>query len=1047
VISGVSATPVSNAATIAWTTDEVANSRVDYGTDMGSLALHVSGASFTLAHSLQLTGLTPLTQYYYKITSVDPSGNPTVEPSAGDPPSFMTLAHTSPPVISAVTATLAPSGVEATVAWTTDEAATSVVLYGTDSENLNLTTEVAGLVTSHSVPLTGLASGTTYYYRVRSADAYGVEATFPVAPAAPFSFSTPQEACFIDATVADFSLGDAGTGTYVEEKADGEVVLKAALSTDFSGSALPPGWVVTHWGSGGGYAVGGGVLTVDNYRVMPDPYGVGPGHSVEFMGTFGTAEAYQHVGFGGGGVTAPDVFNSAPWAMFSTGAAGGVLQVRTWPSGGAETNQTIPGTWLGAPHLYRVDWADSKVDFYIDGSLVATHTTSITGLMRPAISDGAGNSAPVTVDWLRVTPFAPSGTFTSRVFSRSAVSTWHTVTWTADTPGATGLAVGVRTGNTPAPDASWTGFATVASGEELARHSRYVQYQAELSTPDVLTTPVLRDLTISCEPYNDTAAPAITAVAATPNPNGTQATVTWTTDEVANAQVDYGTAPDALSSNVTSALFFTAHSLPLTGLTPGTTYYYRVTSADPSSNSATSPVPAEAPLSFATPAHTTPPVISAVVATPDPLGTQATVTWTTDEAATSVVHYGLVEVSLDLTATVGGLVTAHSALLTGLAPGSTYYFRVESADAFGNSATSPAPPADPLSFATPATPCPTDATAADFALGTLDANTAIALSGDGEVVLKTPLYEEFSGTSLPPSWPSGPWATGGTVTVSGGAVTVDGGHTYTETSFGPGRSLEFVATYRAGNYQNIGFSADGAFSSPWVVIGMGGATDGVYARTHAGTETRLSTTTLGSPHLYRIDWNAGNFVFYVDGNQLTTVTLNVTSNMVVQVSDLNVGGNALSLDWVRVGPYPSPGTFTSRVFDHAGPTDWSTMTWNASTPANTGVSVSVRTSTTIPPEAGWTPFAPVANGASVGENARYLQYQATLTTSDGSVTPSLADIAFACTPGPDLTWPVISNVVATAALGGEEATITWDSDEFANSRVDYGTNPSALTQA
>ena len=72
--------------------------------------------------------------------------------------------------------------------------------------------------------------------------------------------------------------------------------------------------------------------------------------------------------------------------------------------------------------------------------------------MRPAISDLTGSGSALTVDWLRVTPYAPSGTFTSRIFSRSTVSTWHTVSWTADTPGATALDVAVRTGNTPAPE-------------------------------------------------------------------------------------------------------------------------------------------------------------------------------------------------------------------------------------------------------------------------------------------------------------------------------------------------------------------------------------------------------------------------------------------------------------------------------------------------------------------------------------------------------------------------------------------------------------------
>ena len=60
--------------------------------------------------------------------------------------------------------------------------------------------------------------------------------------------------------------------------------------------------------------------------------------------------------------------------------------------------------------------------------------------------------------------------------------------------------------------------------------------------------------------------------------------VTWQTDEAANSRVDYGTAADQLTQSETSAAFVLSHSMPLTGLSPATTYYYTVTSTDPSGN-------------------------------------------------------------------------------------------------------------------------------------------------------------------------------------------------------------------------------------------------------------------------------------------------------------------------------------------------------------------------------------------------------------------------------------------------------------------------------
>lgn len=63
----------------------------------------------------------------------------------------------------------------ATITWTTNEAATSQVDYGSTTSYGQTTTLNATLVTSHSVALSGLSAGTTYHYRARSKDAAGNE--------------------------------------------------------------------------------------------------------------------------------------------------------------------------------------------------------------------------------------------------------------------------------------------------------------------------------------------------------------------------------------------------------------------------------------------------------------------------------------------------------------------------------------------------------------------------------------------------------------------------------------------------------------------------------------------------------------------------------------------------------------------------------------------------------------------------------------------------------------------------------------------------------
>ncbi len=89
------------------------------------------------------------------------------------------------------------------------------------------------------------------------------------------------------------------------------------------------------------------------------------------------------------------------------------------------------------------------------------------------------------------------------------------------------------------------------------------------------------------------------------------------------------------------------------------------------------------------PADTTPPVVSAISAG-NVAATSAVISWTTDEPADSQVFFRRVgETSYQQTAIDSNLVTNHSVTLQGLMPDTMYDFHVRSADAAGNSTTSP----------------------------------------------------------------------------------------------------------------------------------------------------------------------------------------------------------------------------------------------------------------------------------------------------------------------------------------------------------------------
>lgn len=422
-----------------------------------------------------------------------------------------------------------------------------------------------------------------------------------------------------------------------------------------------------------------------------------------------------------------------------------------------------------------------------------------------------------------------------------------------------------------------------------------------------------------------------------------------------------------------------------------------------------------------------PPAISNVLATPDANGTAATVNWTTNENANSLVVYGTNPSALTANASNATPTTSHSVLLTGLLPGTLYSYRVTSTDVAGNSATAPNPPAQPLTFTTPFGPCAVDATTADFSLGTSDASTVVVTDDGGAVILKPNENESFSGVSLPSNWGSDLWNAGGSITVGGGFLTAEGAHAYSTATYGPGSSIEFEATFVAGPFQNIGYSADPAFNSPWVTIGTGGSGNGVYARTSNTSDVSLGAGLLGSSHRYKIVWALSSFEFYVDGasTPATVIPFVPGSNCVVQISDFLTDGQALNVNWLRISPYPSSGSFTSRVHDAGQQRNWEEVAWTSSQPSGTTLQLFQRQGNTPVPDGTWTLFSAIsANGSNIEGTSRYIQYRADLSTTNTAFTPILRDIQIACSPIPEVTSKIrvkgnnvtISNRSLTASL-------------------------------
>ena len=262
----------------------------------------------------------------------------------------------------------------------------------------------------------------------------------------------------------------------------------------------------------------------------------------------------------------------------------------------------------------------------------------------------------------------------------------------------------------------------------------------------------------------------------------------------------------------------------------------------------------------------------------------------------------------------------------------------------------------------------TDTTVSDFSAGTPGANTYVSQTGNGEVILKPTEGQEFSGgPGLPAGWSSTPWGAGGSASLSGGSMHVDGALAGTTATFTPGHSLEFSATFGAAAFQHVALTDN--FNNAWAMFSTRSSTSQLYASTNASDTGGIQDTPIGAPnqyvgsqHLYRIQWDATQVQYYVDGTLVHTQAATFTQNLNVATSDFNVGGPELSVDWLHLSPYPASGTFDSRVFD-AGPgqsVDWGALSWNSATPSGTGLAISVRTGDTPAPDGTWSAFTPIA---------------------------------------------------------------------------------------
>ncbi|MBI4056382.1 MAG: hypothetical protein HY399_02420, partial [Elusimicrobia bacterium] len=211
------------------------------------------------------------------------------------------------------------------------------------------------------------------------------------------------------------------------------------------------------------------------------------------------------------------------------------------------------------------------------------------------------------------------------------------------------------------------------------------------------------DNTTTSAPVNvtiDNTPPAISGVGAS-GISQNSATISWTTDEPSNSQVEYGISTSYGSATAVISTRVTSHSQTLSGLAGFTLYHFRVKSRDAVGNLRIS-----GDGTFTT-LDTTPPSVPAGLSASAVSCSQINLAWnsSSDTGGSGLKGYNLFRNNVFLTQV---LTPGLSASDTGLSPSTNYSYAISAIDNAGNESLQ----SSPVSAATPACPDTTPPTIA-----------------------------------------------------------------------------------------------------------------------------------------------------------------------------------------------------------------------------------------------------------------------------------------------------------------------------------------------
>jgi|GEM_PF-4950910 len=534
----------------------------------------------------------------------------------------------------------------AVVKWTTNQQSTSSVRLGTTSNSmswlptLDTPASTAG-VTTHSYVLSNLQAAKKYYYRVRSSNT----------------------ACQKTSVTYNFTTLSGSTGTP-------DITAPTTPASVSSANVTSSGFTLRWNGSTDPVVTGALSSGVKGYEVY------GPNSACFVNGSAGYCGNVLHTSTGQHSLQITGLTASRTYSG-NTGQNAG-FTIKAYDN----ANNYSAGT----PRLSVTTLPPTTTD--VCPNLTGVQATVPTGM----IIDASGNCV-VPPD--TTAPTAPTALMMTTKTSDSIGITWTAAT---DNVGVVGYRVYVNSESTPVNATLITGTTYIISGLspssvyqitvkafDAAGNSSTFSNSISVTTDSVVTV----DLTAPTRPTGLTAT-GITSSGFTLN---------WaasTDDTLSASQINYDVYGSTQACNVSGIVGYCGAvtgttSMTISGLSSGTTFNaatganagFVVQAYDNALHYSLGSV--MLPVTTLVGADTTAPVISNVQV--NATATNATITWTTNEASNTYVEFGPTT-SYGLNASNASMVTSHSQVITGLTSGNTYNYRVKSTDAAGNTATS-----------------------------------------------------------------------------------------------------------------------------------------------------------------------------------------------------------------------------------------------------------------------------------------------------------------------------------------------------------------------